>query len=184
MESLVTFDHTLSHAIYMLPHPLLVDIIFNFFSLRGVFAVIWLVGLILFLKYHEHEGKFSKLLFVGLLSTTILINFIIKNIIDRPRPLSLSPYVASAVDSIPFLFISHTYPSDYAFPSGHASLAFCAAFIFAHFYKKQSVYFYSVAAIVAFSRVYLGFHYVSDIFFGALFGLFIGWATVYYYDKV
>lgn len=183
MQSIVSFDHSLSHAIYLLPHPLLIDIIFNFFSVRGIFVIVWLVMLLLFMKYHERDGKFAKLLFISMLSTTILINFVIKNIIDRPRPLSLSPYIPSIADRIPLLFISRTYPSDYAFPSGHASIAFCAAFIFAHFYKKHSLYFYSIATVVAFSRVYLGFHYVGDVFFGALFGLAIAWATVYYYDK-
>lgn len=184
MESLVSFDHTISHAIHLLPHPLFIDIIFNFFSLRGIFALVWLVVFLLFMKYHERDGKFSRLLFLSLLSTTILVNFVMKNIVDRPRPLSLTPYIPSMADSIPFLFISKTYPSDYAFPSGHASLAFCAAFIFSYFYKKNSIYFYSIATVIAFSRVYLGFHYVSDVFFGALFGLLIGWATVHYYDKV
>ncbi len=60
------------------------------------------------------------------------------------------------------------------FPSGHTERAFSGAFIISSFYKKFRIIMYSLALLVAVSRIYNGLHYPTDILFGALNGIVVG----------
>lgn len=66
----------------------------------------------------------------------------------------------------------------YGFISGHATNSFgVAIFLFLLFNKKSMLFrssFFLWAAITAYSRIYLGVHYPSDIFVGTMVGLLWG----------
>ncbi len=63
----------------------------------------------------------------------------------------------------------------YGFASSHASNSFAVAGYFAlFFYRKYNAFawLFLWAAIVSYTRIYLGVHYPLDVFVGALVGLF------------
>jgi len=62
-----------------------------------------------------------------------------------------------------------------SFPSGHSVTAFALAYVLSRTHPKGSPVFYTLATLVALSRVYLASHFLSDIVAGAAFGLFTGW---------
>ena len=62
-----------------------------------------------------------------------------------------------------------------SFPSGHSVTAFALAYVLSRTHPKGSPVFYTLATLVALSRVYLASHFLSDIVAGAAFGLFAGW---------
>ena len=64
--------------------------------------------------------------------------------------------------------------SQYSFPSMHAALAFSLLPILAKYLPKQKYFWIVFAFLVAFSRIYFGFHFLSDVVFGAFAGYFIG----------
>jgi undecaprenyl-diphosphatase len=64
-------------------------------------------------------------------------------------------------------------PITSSFPSGHATAAFTAASILAHT-GHGDVFWYSVATVVASSRVYVRMHHASDVVAGALLGIVLG----------
>ncbi|MBI4991401.1 phosphatase PAP2 family protein, partial [Candidatus Gottesmanbacteria bacterium] len=66
----------------------------------------------------------------------------------------------------------------YSFPSGHTALAFAAAYILAKEHKKWSRWYYLLAFLIAFSRIYLGKHYPSDVLFGIIIGISIGYLSL------
>ncbi|MBS1264122.1 MAG: hypothetical protein MAG715_01322 [Methanonatronarchaeales archaeon] len=93
-----------------------------------------------------------------------MVTYSIKLLIRRPRP--------QGVD-VPLDFVPWTS----AFPSAHAAVAFALAYLISR-EAGGRWFFYSVAGMVAFTRVYLGVHYPSDVMVGAGIGLISGWAVV------
>ena len=66
----------------------------------------------------------------------------------------------------------------YGFVSSHAANMYVSATILGYFYSKQKRLFFTIASLVAFSRVYVGVHYPADIVFGGLLGYGLGWITI------
>lgn len=101
----------------------------------------------------------TYILFSGVLIT------IFKLLVGRTRPYK-------ATDDIKNLSLKNhnNIFSIYSFPSGHTFLAtiFCGI-LFTKFSKK--IYLIKVVPLlVALSRIYLGVHYTSDVFFGLILG--------------
>jgi undecaprenyl-diphosphatase len=62
--------------------------------------------------------------------------------------------------------------ADYSFPSDHATATFAIAAAFlVHGMRTRGLVFLLAASLVAFSRVYIGTHYVSDVLGGAATGI-------------
>jgi len=94
----------------------------------------------------------------------LLLTFGLKSYFHRPRPYA-------ELDNVHCKKYDITDP--YSFPSGHTSISFTLAVMFNLRYPKFPqvyipVYLYSL--IVAYGRPYLGMHYPSDLFCGALIG--------------
>lgn len=65
----------------------------------------------------------------------------------------------------------------YSFPSGHSGTAFALAAVALFVCPALFPVAALAAALVAYSRVYLGVHYLSDVITGAVVGLVVGAAT-------
>ncbi|NOY78914.1 MAG: phosphatase PAP2 family protein [Calditrichaeota bacterium] len=65
----------------------------------------------------------------------------------------------------------------------HATNSMAAAALFGGFYPKYRWYLYTLAGIIAYSRVYVGVHYPFDVMTGAVLGFLIGWLVVLGYNK-
>jgi undecaprenyl-diphosphatase len=90
---------------------------------------------------------------------------LLRDAIDRPRP-----FVA-----LHRVHVLGLHPRSPSFPSGHSATAFAgAAFLVMVLRRPRALLLFVPAALVAFSRVYLGAHYPSDVFAGAALGLAIG----------
>ena len=90
-------------------------------------------------------------------------NVALKNLIARPRP--------CWVESVPLLIAS---PTDYSFPSGHTLSSAIAATILTKTDRRFGYAAIPLAALIAFSRLYLYVHWPSDVLAGALLGILIG----------
>lgn len=59
-----------------------------------------------------------------------------------------------------------------SFPSGHTTVAFAASTVLAEYFDTwySRVFFYGLATLTAYARIYNNQHWASDVFFGALIG--------------
>lgn len=100
--------------------------------------------------------------------TAAVVTEAVKFAVHRPRP-----YITYTDDLVP---VKTTV--GYSFPSGHTSLTFAVATSLSLSSKKWYVVAPSMlwAAGVAFSRLYLGVHYPSDVLTGMAVGILSGFA--------
>lgn len=106
--------------------------------------------------------------FTALVIGALITNVTLKNLVARTRPYEV-------VDGL-ILLIERQ--SDFSFPSGHTCASFAAAVVYWRMMdKKYSIPLLILAALIAFSRLYVGVHYPSDVLAGLLIGLFAAWAA-------
>lgn len=103
-------------------------------------------------------------LFLAGLITFLFVDIGLKHMMKRPRPEL----------SIPAAIVVFDNAHSYSFPSGHATIAFAAAYILGRQHKKLKWFYYLLAVLISYSRIYLGKHYPGDVLFGAVLGLLIG----------
>lgn len=110
---------------------------------------------------------------VWLLAVGMLVgNVCLKNFIARPRPCWL--------DSSVRLLIAD--PTDYSFPSGHTLSSVIGATILTKTDRRFGYAAIPLAALIAFSRLYLYAHFPSDVLAAAVLGVMIG-ELAFYADR-
>lgn len=151
------------------------DWFFPFITEIKNFIVPYAVALILLMVFGKKKGVVT----VVLLALTITISdqlnsHFLKEVFGRIRP-------CFALENVRLLVESGGGKS---FPSSHAVNNFAAAMVIALMYRKAAPYFFIFAALVAYSRVYIGVHYPSDILGGAIEGALIGYLVVFLFRKL
>ncbi|MFR8548507.1 MAG: phosphatase PAP2 family protein [Lachnospiraceae bacterium] len=108
---------------------------------------------------------------LGLMFSLILNNMILKNLFARTRPYEV----------IDGLILMTGKASDFSFPSGHAGSSFAAATAIVCSLKgcRWRWIVLAMAVLMAFSRLYIGIHYPSDVICGALTGALCGAAAAW-----
>ena len=125
--------------------------------------------------YYVFDKKLAqKVFFITMVSLSA--NGIVKNIARVPRPFALGE----------ILPVRGETATGYSFPSGHTqNFSTWSMALSLHFKKKFAIVLsLFLSLLVAFSRMYLGVHYPSDVIVGLALGL--GFAVVgnILYDKV
>jgi len=95
-----------------------------------------------------------------------MVSGLLKLWIDRDRPPLANP------DPEPLVRL----PATGSFPSGHATVAFACATVLALAVPRLALPLFALAALVAWSRVYVGVHYPLDVLAGALLGVALAFA--------
>lgn len=148
---------------------------FSFITHLGDAGIIWIALCIILLIFRSTRdvGVRASL---SLLAAFLINNLLLKNIFNRTRPFYM-------IESLSVLI---KYPSDASFPSGHSAAAFAvaAALIFAGAPKKISIPATVLAVLMAFSRLYLGVHYPSDVICGAVIGTFCAAVSVFVLNRI
>ncbi|MEI8032602.1 MAG: phosphatase PAP2 family protein [Chlorobiaceae bacterium] len=124
-------------------------------------------GLLLYLVFRSskpHLAETGRFLFVGVAVSGLGAD-IIKFIAGRARPkLYFSDHIYG------FSFFRYE-PAWISFPSGHAATAFSAAFVLSALFPRWRILCFALAVLIAFSRIYLSQHYISDVIAGSFLGM-------------
>ena len=133
----------------------------------GNLGIIWIVISVLLMTKKDYR-VLGQTILIALVITTIIGEGIIKNIVKRKRPFY--------GDDDKELLISR--PITYSFPSGHTASSFAVAAVFIKTDNAASLEIILLACLIAFSRIYLGVHYPSDVIGGGIIGALCGLITV------
>ena len=129
----------------------------------------------LYFSLYMFRIKYAILYFARAAAAVFICIFVflyIKSFFSRMRPYKKH-------DKIPIM-----YPPDkHSFPSGHTMVGFAISFSVGSYSFGSAILFYTIASLIAFSRVYVGLHYPLDVICGIVLGSVIGMLTnmAFYY---
>ena len=133
---------------------------------NGGWFMIVVTLLLLILPYNRKMGLQAA---IALILSTIVCNIILKPSIMRCRPCWLEPEIQ----------ILTNMPDDYSFPSGHSNASFAVATAILTRNKKLGIPAIILAAVIAFSRLYLFVHWPTDVIVGTITGICGGIVSFY-----
>jgi undecaprenyl-diphosphatase len=126
---------------------------------KGIFWIL-LAVILLFFKKTRPLGIMAG---IGLAFSVLINNVLIKPNVGRIRPYEV-------IQGLQLLIEKQHDPS---FPSGHSGASFAAAVVFlVKGPKKLGIPAIIVAFLIAFSRLYVGVHYPTDVIAGIITGTF------------
>ena len=162
------FNTTISNPIF--------DVFFPIITNQDIWIFPILAGVVMLSIKGGRRGKIcSGVLIVGIILADYTSAQILKPFFQRLRPSH------ELVEGIRLLV---SKGGKYGFVSSHAANMYAAATILGYFYNAYKKTFFTIAALVAFSRVYVGVHYPADILFGGLLGYGLGWVALTFWVMV
>lgn len=161
-ETVARFDHRVDRAFDRVRGRPAFDRLFYGASELADFSLVWLIlGALRGLR-SEHDWHAAVRVGTLLAAESLLVNVGVKSLFRRHRPVFQGERP-----------LKLRIPLTTAFPSGHASAAFCAAGLLSEDDPLGAVY-YAVAGVVAASRVHVKIHHTSDVLGGAALGVVLG----------
>ena len=145
------------------------------------YFVVLITAFVLMRFVWKNEQWSATILFLLIaLSLSGLLNTAIKWLAGRNRPISLFEDGSFGFD---FFQIAFIYEST-SFPSGHAVTAFALATALSFLIKPYwCMIAFMAATLIAFSRVVLTAHYLSDVIAGAVVGIICALSVKYLFDR-
>lgn len=129
--------------------------------------------ILIFYYYGLKKGIVVTLFLIFTVVVTMLFTDMVKDYVARLRP--------NNVEALGQLIRILQKPSNYSFFSGHASSSFSIAtfvILILRNFTKWIYFVYLWPLIFVLSRIFIGVHYPSDIFVGALVGTSFAWFFV------
>lgn len=172
MEAITNIDFSILNWIQDTIRCAFLDYVMAFFSCIGHAGIIWIVlGLVLLLFRKTRAA--GMLVLASALFTWLLGDYVIKPLVQRPRPFVQNPDFEMFANK----------PSGYSFPSGHSAVAASAVTVL--LCKNRAIGFAAlpVALLIMFSRLYNYVHFPTDVLCGAALGVLTALAVVLIFRK-
>lgn len=132
----------------------------------------WIL-LALILVCFKKTRKAGVAMGIAMVCGYLIGNMGLKNLFARTRP-----YDMVEVE----LLVAKLH--DFSFPSGHTLVSFEAATALWYYHRKWGIAAFVLAALIAYSRLYLFVHYPTDVLAGAVLGIGIGLAACYVTNRL
>ncbi len=135
------------------------DGVMRFISASGEFGIIW-IALLLTLMVFPKTRKAGLCGAIAIIIAVTISSVIVKPIVARPRPFTLSG-AELIVDP----------PTDFSFPSGHTLSSVAVAVSVFVFNRPIGIPALIYALLMGFSRLYLYVHFPTDVLCGLVIGI-------------
>lgn len=142
------------------------DFVMPLITKLGDVGAIWLICAVIML-FSKKYRKCGIMILIGVAMGFVIGNLCLKPLIARPRPCWIDSTVQMLVP----------IETDFSFPSGHTLASVIAATIITLNHRKFGFVAIPLAAIIAFSRLYLYLHFPTDVLASVCFGVLIGIAV-------
>lgn len=142
------------------------DEFFIFFTQLGNGGLLFLAGALVLLCIPKTR-RVGAVALLALAIGALCTNVVLKHLVGRARPwLDVAGLIPLVAEHDPN-----------SFPSGHTcgAFAFGGAVLFSVAARWKKVLALSLAALMGFSRLYVGVHYPSDVLVGLMIGLLAGY---------
>lgn len=136
------------------------DLLMPFVSNKWNFALPVAVLLIYVLLFRPKRDRIIVVSAIAVILLTDETSQLLKDLFQRTRPFHPLRDTTRLVS--------------FSFPSNHASNMFALATFLSYNYSRSGLLCFSAAALVGYSRIYVGSHYPFDVLGGALWGVLIG----------
>jgi undecaprenyl-diphosphatase len=146
----------------------MIDSVMLALSFAGRAATVWIVIAVAGVVVRRERAMAAWQVGLALLLALLVAEGILKPLVHEPRPFLVDRSVR--VVGVP--------PSDYSFPSGHATSSFAAALSLSRAWPQGTLAWFVLAILISISRVYLGVHTPLDILGGLVIGLACGYLAV------
>ena len=160
LEAIGKLDGALFQQLRELHAPFF-DVVMYSLSEAARGAILWIVAGLLLGCFQPKRWPAVWQLLLALGLATLLTNTIAKPMAGRHRP--FETYAETRVVG--------PKPTSSSLPSGHVTNAVAAAYALTRVAPGGRVVFWTLALLVAYSRIYLGVHYPLDVIAGAIVGL-------------
>lgn len=132
-------------------------------TMLGDLGIVWMVTGIFLIPMPKYRIYGISMMIIVMFSA-FLGDVVIKPLVRRLRPFVKNKTIRLIIRN----------PGGYSFPSGHTSSSVGAAYVLMKMNVWVGIAGIIVAALIAFSRIYLHVHYPTDVFAGAALGLICG----------
>ncbi len=157
-------------------HAPLLDPLMHLISFTAYSVPAAIIAIAAFRMYGGSGWRNVALLAAAMLLAGGIVHAVKQNVaVDRPltRFAAKNPAEKTVVHA-PYEQLYHG-----SFPSGHTQTAFSVAALMALLFRRHRVWWFSWAALVGISRVYLGSHFPVDALAGACIGAAVSAGTFY-----
>lgn len=161
MEGINVFDGAVMAFIQAHCHNPFTDAVFPVITYFGESGLFW-IGVSLVLLFFKRTRRCGVFAICAIALGFLVGELGIKNIVCRPRPYQMFPDYTALLAQV---------PSGYSFPSGHTCSSFAVATVYFKFSKKWGAAALVLAALIGFSRVFLFFHWPTDVLAGVGLGI-------------
>lgn len=166
LEILYSIDLAVFYFINNSMSSVILDRFFSFITNVNNWYISYLILLGILFTKDGMRGKYAGWLVILLVLLSDQFGAkVLKEWVARVRPCNVLPDVLTPLGPT----------GSYSFPSNHALNNFAVATFFSLIYPNLNYLLYTVASLIALSRVYLGLHYPSDVLGGAVIGILFGY---------